>query len=501
MKIVSSKEMAKIESKAIQSGSLDAEFMEEAGLSIARLAHAIIERNDIKSQVTLICGKGNNGADAYVAGIHLLNMGYSVDAMQLLPFKGCTQLCQVNQTRFFNAGGLVKEISNPDDLSLPLNGLIIDGLFGTGFNGKIQEPLASIIYKINHSKIPVLSVDIPSGLNGDTGMASNLAIKATETAFLGLPKIGFFINDGWNHVGKLRYVDFGLPFKSVKDAKTSFEMLEIAQAKSLMPLIIRSRNKYEAGYVVALAGSKEMPGASILSTTASLKSGAGIVKLLFNEDMREALAFAPHELIKIPFAISDHTLVLEQLNKATAVLVGPGLGTNSTTVKLLKKIMPKLKTPSVLDADALNIIASNKINIPKNSILTPHKGELERLLGLKNYYESVDLEFLSLAYDFAVKHSVTLILKGGPTFIFTKDKPIYVNITGDPGMATAGSGDVLTGLLASFLAAGLEPHDAALLGTFLHGVAGEIAAENKTSYCMIASDIIDSLPQAFKILI
>jgi NAD(P)H-hydrate epimerase len=500
MKIVSSKEMAKIESKAILNGAIDAEFMEEAGLSIARLAHSFIERNDIKKQVTLLCGKGNNAGDAYVAGIHLLSMGYSVDAMQLEPFKNCSQLCQINQTRFFNAGGLVKEISTPDDLGLPLNGLIIDGIFGTGFKGKIKEPIAGIIYKANSSKLPILAIDIPSGLNGDTGVASDQAIIAKETAFLGLPKLGFFLNDGWNHVGKLRYVDFGLPFKSIKDAKTDFEMIEISQMKPLIPVIARSRNKYEAGYVVALAGSSAMPGAAILSTTATLKSGSGIVKLLCKEDMNNALIFSPHELIKIPFTDKDEQIIIDTLNKATAVFIGPGVGTSPSTVKLLKKILPKLTKPSVIDADALNILATNKISLPKNCILTPHKGEMERLLGIEKP-QVVNMDFINSCQDFAAKNAITLILKGGPTFIFTKDMPIFINITGDPGMATAGSGDVLTGLLASLLAQGLETHDAALLGTFLHGLAGEIAADEKTSYCMIASDIIDNFPGAFKTLL
>lgn len=499
MKVVSSKQMAKIESEAILNGSVDGEFMDEAGLQIARLAHSFIERNDLVKQVVLLCGKGNNAGDAYVAGIHLLNMGYNVDALQLFSFKNCSPLCQFNQTKFFNAGGLVKEVLSVDEFALPLNGLVIDGIFGTGFKGEIEEPLASIIFKANASKLPIISIDIPSGLDGDTGVASYQTIIANETAFLGLPKIGFFLEDGWNHVGNLKYIDFGLPLKYIEQAKTDFVMLDAPMMKPLMPHIERNRNKYTAGFVVALAGSPGMPGAALLSSWAALSSGSGIVKLLHVQEMQNELLNAPYELIKIPYEEKDYKFVLEQLNKATAVFIGPGIGKEAQTVKLLKKILPHLEKPAVLDADALNILSENKINLPNHVILTPHKGEMERLLNVKTK-QKLDRAFLGACQAFAEINEVTLVLKGGPTFIFQKNQPIYINITGDPGMATAGSGDVLTGILASLLAQGLKCHEAALLGTFLHGISGEIAAHDKTSYCMIASDIVDYLPEAFRAL-
>lgn len=500
MKVVSSKEMAKIEAKAILNGASSAEFMEEAGVQVARLAHAYTERHDLVKQVTLLCGKGNNAGDAYVAGIHLLNMGYTVDALQLTHFSECSELCQINQTKFFNAGGLVREVLLPDDLALPLNGLIIDGIFGTGFKGEVKEPLASIIYKVNHSKLPILAIDIPSGLDGNTGIASEQTIIASETAFLGFPKTGFFLKDGWNYVGKLRYVDFGLSFKSTKDAKADFMTLDASDMKTFMPDISKSRNKYEAGYVACLAGSLHMPGAAILSSTSALISGSGIVKLFYPEEMASELLNSPHELIKIPYVDKDHKMLIEKLNKASATFIGPGIGTTTSTSKLLKKILPQIEKPVVIDADALNIISNNKIEFPKNAVLTPHKGEMERLLGMETS-QPLDMAFINACKAYADKHLVTLVLKGGPTFIFAPNVPTYINMTGDPGMATAGSGDVLTGLIASLLAQGLTCHEAALLGTFLHGISGEMAAEEKTSYCMIASDIIRHFPEAFKTLL
>lgn len=500
MKVVSSAEMAKIEAKAILNGASSAQFMEEAGVQVARLAHGYTERHDLVKQVTLLCGKGNNAGDAYVAGIHLLHMGYTVDALQLTPFSACSELCQINQTKFFNAGGLVREVLLPDDLALPLNGLIIDGIFGTGFKGEIQEPLASIIYKVNHSKLPIIAIDIPSGLDGNTGIASEQTIIANETAFLGFPKTGFFLKDGWNYVGKLRYVDFGLSFKSSKDAKADFLTVDASDMKILMPAISPTRNKYSAGYVACLAGSLHMPGAAILSATSALSSGSGIVKLFYPEEMAFELGNSPSELIKIPYVEKDHKMIVEKLNNASSTFIGPGIGTATSTCKLLKKILPQIENPIVIDADALNIISKNKIEFPKNAVLTPHKGEMERLLGVEAE-QPLDMVFIKACKAYAEKYLVTLILKGGPTFIFSPNEPTYINMTGDPGMATAGSGDVLTGLIASLLAQGLTCHEAALLGTFLHGISGEMAAEEKTSYCMIASDIIRHFPEAFKTLL
>lgn len=500
MKVVSSKQMAKLESKAISNGAIDAEFMEEAGKQVARVVHSFIERNDLQKQVILLCGKGNNAGDAYVAGTHLLKMGYLVDAMQLYPFKSCSELCQINQTNFFNAGGLVREISSMNDFALPLNGVILDGIFGTGFKGQVEEPIASIIFQANASKLPIIAIDIPSGLNGDTGVASEETIIATETAFLGLPKTGFFLQDGWNYVGILRYVDFGLPFKYIKEAKADFVVTEISMVKPLMPKIVRNRNKYTAGSVCSLAGSPGMSGAAILSSLAALKSGCGIVKLLYTKEMENELNNAPYELVKIAFLEKNVTSVLTAMNHAAAVLIGPGIGKEANTCKLLKKLLPKIEKPCVLDADALNILSENKIELPKNCILTPHKGEMERLLQKKTN-EPLDLQFIKACQEYANEKSITLILKGGPTFIFQPEEPIYLNVTGDPGMATAGSGDVLSGLLVSLLAQGLTCQEAALLGTFLHGLAGEMAADKNTSYCMIASDIISHFTGAFRALL
>lgn len=498
MKVVSSQQMFQMESDAYRGGASESDFMEEAGSGVALVVHDYAEIRDLDKHVILLCGKGNNAGDAYVAGIHLLHLEYHVVAYQCFSINDSSHLCKENHFRFIQEGGIVKEMSSVEDIDYPPSGIIVDGLFGTGFRGEVKEPIASIIKSANRSQLPIIAVDIPSGLNGETGEASSSCIIATETAFLGLPKMGFFLRNGWNYVGNLVYVDFGLPKEYIEQAKSELIMLSPDMLKPLLPPIVRNRHKYQAGYVVSLAGSRNMPGAAMLSSLASLSSGAGIVRLLYPEGMEQELVAGPLELIRMPYGYNKEgvDLIVETMNRASATLVGPGLGVTPSTRQMLREVMPRLTKPCVIDADALTIMAEEKIPFPKNAILTPHSGEIKRLLQVD--YVDLDMEFFKKCQAYATEQHVTLILKGGPTFIFHPNQTMLVNPRGDPGMATAGSGDVLTGILASLMAQGLPPQHAAALGVYLHGVSGEFAAGELTSYCILASDIINYLPEAFR---
>jgi hydroxyethylthiazole kinase-like uncharacterized protein yjeF len=498
MKIVSPGQMAQLESMAYQEGYSESDFMEEAGSGVALVANDYVELHQLSRQVALLCGKGNNAGDTYVAGVHLLHLDYEVVAYPLSPLSECSLLCRENYHRFLEEGGQVREVFSPQDMAFPKSGIILDGIFGTGFRGQLGEPFASVIRLANHSHIPIIAIDIPSGLNGTTGEVAGEAIIATETAFLGLPKTGFFLRDGWNHVGKLRYVDFGLPRKFIDQAYTDLNMLTADMVQPMLPPIVRNRHKYQAGYVVGLAGSSQMPGAAILSSWASLKGGAGITRLLFPDGMQAELAASPFEIIKMPYQYSHLDPVLENLNKASATFIGPGLGQSQEVRHLLRQVLPQLTTPCVMDADALTVFAEEISKLPPKAILTPHMGEMLRLLKLSSP-QILDRDFLDRCQQFTQEKQVTLVLKGGPTFIFHPSQPMMISIAGDPGMATAGSGDVLTGLLAALLAQGLETPYAAYLGVLVHGLAGEYAAQELTSYCLTASDIIFYFPEGFKL--
>ena len=237
-------------------------------------------------------------------------------------------------------------------------------------------------------------------------------------------------------------------------------------------------------------------GAALLSTSAALHSGAGIVHLLHPFGMEMQLASSIPELIKIPYQ-NDVEKILTLMNKASAVYVGPGLGREQKTFDLLKQILPALTVPCVIDADALYFLANNDVVLPKQCVLTPHRGEMDRLLKTNDSHAPVTETYLNRCVQYAQDKKVTLVLKGGPTYILTAEGMIYICPRGDPGMATAGSGDVLTGLIAGLLAQKLPPKAAALLGCYIHGVAGEFAASDVTSYCMTASDILYRFPEGF----
>lgn len=496
MKVVTPKQMHDLEEQAYRDGASEQVFMEEAGSGVGLVVHEFAERFGLEHQIILLCGKGNNAGDAYVAGIHLLHLDYHVHAYQLFPLKDCSKLCQDNAHRFISEGGLLTEVGYDEEIPYPLDGLIIDGIFGTGFHGAVEEPIATRIRDANASGLPIVAVDIPSGLNGETGEFQSDVIVAAETAYLGLPKQGFFLEEGWNAVGKLRYVDFGLGEDYIEETSTSLEMLNEEMMLPLLPSFKRNRNKYEAGYVVGIASSPSFPGAGILSSFSALKGGAGIVRLMFPDGMQAELSSSPYELIKTPYNPQKPEEILPWMEKAASVFIGPGLGTLPRVRSMLATILPKIKQPVVLDADALNILSEYDIALPEQVVMTPHRGEMNRLLHLKTS-QKLDLAFLRLCQEYCEEKNVTLVLKGGPTFIFHPLMPIHVSPEGDPGLATAGTGDVLTGLIAALLAQGLTPHQAACLGVYIHGVAGELASLELTSYCMVASDLFDFFPQAF----
>lgn len=497
MRVINPGEMARIEKLSYKDGFSDAEFMEEAGRGISLGIQNYIEKNSLSKRIILVCGKGNNAGDAYVCGKYLLESDYEVIALQTFPIESCSALCQKNFYTFKEKGGVVKFIQNIDELALPTDGVIIDGLFGTGFKGKVEEPFSSLIFLLNHSHLPIFSIDIPSGLNGETGVVEEDAIIAKKTFFLGLPKTGFFINEGWNHTGVLEEVDFGLPQTYIEQSKTSMVMMTSEFLKFFLPPIKRNRHKYERGYVLGISGSLEMPGAALLSSWSSLAGGAGITRLLYPRGIETQLSNAKYEIIKTPFDLDKLDSLKDYLEKCDSVYIGPGLGRNDEMQGFIKRIFTYIDKPCVIDADALFCLSQNDQMIPKNSILTPHKGEMERLLKI-DPVKSIDQSFLQKCQEYAEKRNVTIVLKGGPSFIFHPDEPILVCPRGTPGMATAGSGDVLTGLIAAQLAQGIAPSHACAVSVYIHGVAGEYAERKKTAHCMLASDIVYHFPDAFK---
>lgn len=461
-KVVTAEEMARAEK-----GGDPKKYMEAAGSEVANWAAHYIQTHGLPKRVTLLVGKGNNGGDAYAAGLCLLEKGYVVTAYAL---EGDTSALNREFRETFQ--------KKQGKFSKNLEGLLIDGLLGTGFRGKLQAKMGAVIEQANASALPIIAIDIPSGLNGTTGEIDSEAIVANETITLGFAKIGLFLQKGWNYVGKLRLADFGLP----QDVIATTEAVAYLPKRLELPKIIRTRHKYEAGYVVGYAGSKHFPGAAKLAGLAALKAGAGIVRIFHPEE----IGSAPLELICNEWSAKGWS---EALKKAKAVFVGPGLASSKDW---LKKHLKSIQLNCVIDAEAL----LSDVPYPKSAILTPHRGEVLRLLGLEK--SPRDEELFAKIIRFCEKKQLYVVLKGAPTFIFgPKHLPMIVP-RGDPGMASAGAGDVLTGMIAAFLAQGCGPYEAALLGVTIHSIAGEKAAEEFTSYCMSATDMIRSMPRVFE---
>lgn len=496
MKVVSSKVMSELEGMAYRQNFTEKEFMEKAGKGIALAALDFLQTQQCPRNIYLLCGKGNNAGDAFVAGCYLLDQNCQVTAIQWDGIEDCSPLCQENQKRFLQKKGILIRDFN----AFQKPGIILDGIFGTGFKGAVRSPYNSLIEAANQSGLPILAIDIPSGLNGTTGEIEGSVIHATETIFLGLPKSGFFLGNGWNTAGKLRKVNFGLPDSIIQTAAADFELMEREDIVPLLPPIQRNRHKYQAGSVIGFAGSLHMSGAGLLSSLAAFRGGCGIVRLFYPDGMESALSSAPYELIKTPYHYDKPETVFPYLQKAGAVYIGPGIGLDEKVLQFLQALMPHLTIPCVLDADALTLYAKKPFCLPSQTIFTPHLGEMQTLLKSTSRLV-LNSDLLKICQSYAEEHAITLILKGAPTFIFHPQTPINANPTGDPGMATAGSGDVLTGLLASLLSQGLSCLHAAQVGVYLHGLSGELAKrKRKTSRGMMATDLIAQFDEAYRTL-
>lgn len=492
LSVVTPEEMQRVEKLAYAEGERDQSYMENAAAGMAAFLESILVSPCTSTPIYLLVGKGNNGGDALATGVLLAEKGFSVHALLLYPHEECSPLSQKMYKRLKQAGGKFQLLSEAP--TFDQKGIILDGIVGTGFKGKAEGKMALAIEGANQSGLPIFAIDIPSGLNGATGEVENIAIHAHTTLSLGLPKLGFFIEKGWDHVGNLVPIDFGMPDKYLEQADPIAHLISEEKAAESLPPLKRTRHKYQAGYVLAIGGSKLMPGAALLATLATLKAGAGIVRLFYPHEMQGELSGSFYELIKEGWDLKNPTRIFEESTRAKAMIIGPGMGRSSEAHSAVKMLLSKTTLPCILDADALYFLSQDpEIRLPKQAILTPHTQEMARILG--------NTPTFSRCQEFVKVKQVTLVLKGAPTVIFHPHaKPLIIPY-GDPGMATAGSGDVLTGILAALVAQGLDLYKAASLGVYLHSLSGETAAFEKTSYSMTATDLIHYLPDVFHSLL
>lgn len=487
--VVTAQQMKNIEENAYQKGSSEMEFMQQAGASVANQVEKFIQERNLPKEVLLFAGRGNNAGDGFAAGAILAKKGYCVIAYPIYPLEWFSSLCRSMYEIFYAQGGKIEFSLAKVQERMNRAGLILDALVGTGMKKSADKELACAIEVANESKLAILAIDIPSGLNGTTGEVGSVAIRATKTIYLEFAKTGFFLQKGWDHVGEIVRGAFGLP----KDSNIVASACLLDPSSLKLPPIHRSWHKYQKGYVVAVAGSAAMPGAAILASYAALRSGAGIVRL-FSPDK----IVVPYEIIYQFLDDRNFDALEQELIRAKAVLVGPGLGRVIRTDQIVQYLITSNTAPLVIDADALFSLAKHPDwKLPSSCVLTPHKQEMKRLLGLDTKEE---MDWLSLCQNYVDKKQVTLILKGAPTFIFTSNHLPLIITQGDPALATAGSGDVLTGIIAALLCHRLDSRYAAALGCFIHAIAGKKAAHDLTSYSVIASDLFHYLPKALSLV-
>lgn len=494
--------------KAIQMKDVDAytikhepispiELMERAA---SKLSEAIARRWDRKNRIIVFAGPGNNGGDALAVARMLGNKGYHVEAYLFNTGGKLSEDCQTNKVRLSESSGIqfTEVTSQFDPPALTAEHLIVDGLFGTGLSKPLNGGFASLVKFINASGCPVVSLDIPSGLMCEDNSFNVRAhiVRATVTLTLQLPKLAFYLTDNASYIGEMEILPIGLHPNIINDMVASYTVNEPKEMRALLRPRDPFGHKGTFGHGLLIAGSFGMAGAAILAAKACLRSGVGKLTIhtpLGNNDILQ---------VAIPEAVlhhdTDERMFTFPVNTTgyNAVAIGPGLGCDrETSIAFIEQIQ-HAQVPLVIDADGLNILAEHKgwiQQVPKGSVLTPHPRELERITGT----QADSYTALHKARELAIHQQLFVIVKGHYTAICTPQGHTYFNNSGNSGMATAGSGDVLTGILLGLLATGYPTEDACRLGVYLHGLAGDIAAKVYGEESMTASDLLQVLPQAF----
>lgn len=491
MKVATAAEMRQIDRLAQEDYQISgAVLMERAALALRQV---IQERFNLAgAKVTIFCGKGNNGGDGLALARLLLESAAKVTVVLAFEQSQFTGLALQNLTSAMKFGVPIIDWQEMSLDQLRQSDLIVDALLGTGALGVPKEPLAAIINLINESQKPVIAVDIPSGVNADTGQVGVVAVKASITVTFGLPKPGLLVYPGAEACGELIIDPIGFPLSLLKSSDLKINCLTPAEVGGWLPKRSPTAHKGSCGHVLVIGGATGMTGAVALCSLGAMRGGAGLVTAGIQN--QSAFPEKPAEIMTISW---DQSLSL--LNKVAAVVFGPGASTEEQSRDLFRTLLAECKSPLVIDADGLNLLATEAINLREFSfpiILTPHPGEMSRLSGLS--IAQIQEDRIEIARRFADEWGVTLVLKGARSIIADSDGNLFINSTGNPGMATAGMGDALAGIIGGLLAQGMEPTKAASCGAYLHGLAGDLASGKYGPIGMITTDLIREYPAAVK---
>jgi NAD(P)H-hydrate epimerase len=513
MLIVTAEQMREMDRLTIQKyGVPSLKLMERAGEGITQV---ILENfgRAAKKGVLVVAGKGNNGGDGLVVARLLRKKRISCEVALL------AQKDELSPDAAHNLGAYAKlrgKVTEVGQVSLAVlsermrdKGLLVDAILGTGTKNNVRGVYAEAITLMNRSGVPIVAVDIPSGLDTDRGMPLGIAIQAEMTVALAYPKLGEVIYPGLRYAGDLAVADIGIDCRAVKEVSPNVELLEREEVGRLVPIREPDSHKGTYGHLLVMAGSRGKTGAASLACRAAMRTGAGLVTLAAPRSLNDIFATSMVEVMTEPLQ-DNATEEMEPLSdeawrrlleRKNSLLFGPGIGVYDATQSALRWLLRNLEIPWVIDADGLNNLVEeiDRLRGAKMApILTPHPGEMARLIHKDS--ATVNQDRVGIARAFAVKHRCHVVLKGARTVIATAAGKVFINPTGNPGMASGGMGDVLAGMLAALLGQGLNPEEAMKLGVYLHGFVGDRVAEEKGQIGLIASDIIGGLPAGMRAL-
>ncbi|RMF88711.1 MAG: NAD(P)H-hydrate dehydratase [Nitrospinota bacterium] len=514
MKVVTAQEMRTIDQRTVTEYRMPSLLlMERAGMAVAQTVQQRYP-DQLSRGVAVFAGKGNNGGDGFAAARNLLRTRVPVTVFLLAPREAVRGDARTNLEMFAALGGEIVEITTEADLPslqsrLGHYGLFIDALLGTGLNSAVSGIYATVITLMNAQPAPTVAIDIPSGLSADSGKILGPHVWADCTVTLALPKPGLLLYPAARAVGELEIADIGIPLPLLHDPSLRLQLLE---AEEIAGLVCKPRDpdthKGTYGHVLIVAGSPGKTGAGALASLGALYTGAGLVTYALPQGLNLAMESRLLEVMTFPLPETGAGTIgeaafsaLEPLfSTVDVVVIGPGISAHPETGRFLERVVQEVDLPLVIDADGINHLARNPALLEAGEaprILTPHPGEMARLVGLST--AAVQENRIEVAREFVQKYRGTyLILKGARTLVAGPDGHVAINPTGNAGMATAGTGDVLSGMVGSFIGQGLPPREASQVAVFLHGLAGDLAREEKGERGLVAGDILHRLPQALQ---
>lgn len=507
MKLIDVAQMRELDRRTIEDAGIPGEvLMERAGIGAAEeiLKYSFSLSESHYKRFVILAGKGNNGGDAYVVARYLYeNCDIEIKLFAICGADELTGDAKLNAERLPEDIDceIRTEISTDDFRD---GDIVIEGLLGTGIKGALRSPYDQWIATVNSLELPVIALDIPSGMNGDDGTVVTDSIIADLTVTMGLPKTGFINGKGPELCGRLRCVDIGVPDSYIEDTPSDLEMIFTFDIRKFLSRIPMDNHKGSRGKVLVVGGSSMYPGAPFLSAESAIRAGAGLVYLALPVSAEISSTVGSHALITRMISdngrgvFSEVSEEFQELIQAVdAVVCGPGISNNREVYPILK-YLNTIEKPVLYDADALNLIAEKPSLLSGNpsTVLTPHPGEMRRLLKGFGLHEIAESDRTVQARELTKKTNTTIVLKGHRTVIASPCGKTAINSSGSPALATAGSGDVLSGIIGTWLAQGEDVFDAAIIGTFIHGLAGELSEKGIRG--LIADDLLDLIPQAMK---